>query len=171
MAGWKNISDYLARPHAFWTAHTARARPGPPPNRAARRGPRASPSAHAGGVRSWRTRNARAHADATQTIPRPAGFRGQNTRRDHGRATRTRTARAATRTSNGSTHGARPPAGYGGRPLATASIVQAPGHRCPIRRLLWNSRTCARCLACLVECWPTPCASFQASAESDDRSS
>ena len=133
-------------------------------------GPVPVPMPVAFGVRSWRTRNARADADATQTSPRLAGFPGQNTRRDHGRATRT---------SNGSTHGARPPAGYGGRPLATASIVHGPsrarvhaaGRRCPIRRLLWNSRTCACRLACLVECWPTSCASFQASTESDDRSS
>lgn len=67
--------------------------PGPPPNRARHgEGPGPVPvPIHAGGVRSWRTRNARADADATQASPRPAGFPGQNTRRDSGRATRART--------------------------------------------------------------------------------
>ena len=145
MAGWKNISDNLARLHAFWTAHTASARPGPPPNRAARRGPRACPSSHAGGVRRSQLANAKRSGGRGRNANQPAPGRvppAKHTSRSWARHADADDARRqpATRTSNGSTHGARPPAGYGGRPLATASIVQGPscarvhvlGRRCPI---------------------------------------
>lgn len=123
-----------------------------------RRGPRASPRLPAT-MRPCRWRSQLANADATQnklapsrvslakrtsrSLARHAGAeRGRRRPLPHGQATGARTGPARRRGTMG-----RVPS----RPLATASLVQPPGRRCPIRRLPWNSRTCAR-VSCGVSC-------------------
>lgn len=143
----KNISDYLARLHAFWTA---RARPSGGGQGGTARAQGQSQLPHAGGVRSWGTKR--------------SGVRGRNANQPSRHVAIMGAPRG---------RGRRGPPGGRARWAPTCHGVDRPSTWPPSMpdptALLWNSRTCACRLACLVECWPTSCASFQASAESDDR--
>lgn len=77
MSGWKKVSCTIWSACVLDRAHGE----GPEPVPGSQQ-----PCAHAGGVRSWRTRTQR------KTNPRPAGFPWQNARRDRWRATRARSA-------------------------------------------------------------------------------
>lgn len=105
---------------------------------------------HAGGVRSWPTKR--------------SGVRGRNANQPSRHVAIMGAPRG---------RGRRGPPGGRARWAPTCHGVDRPSTWPPSMpdptALLWNSRTCACRLACLVECWPTSCASFQASAESDDR--